>query len=241
MLKVESERFPRFFPRDRGTRPRTLFDQKPLDNFSTAYPQPWIPQDKAEVHRRNPKANIFRQVSSSEAHCLHCNLVLGTFDTPKNGLWLQKSNLSVCPTPEKGEWEVYPLEIFISARLLSILESSGARKVVAHSEDGSTTAQGGLLLWLFNPDIQYSSSRLAEPVVRAMKIFFREIEEPKMVLDEHQASVEDLQLDAASYKRLKEVLHGSNELLPPIARTFKEWTIGLLDRYEPKSKDETVH
>ena len=68
---------------------------------------------------------------------------------------------STGPTPAHNH---YDSASFIAAQLLHLIESSIARKVVVHSN-----TDDGLLCWIFNPDIYYSSSKRGPTVYRAMK------------------------------------------------------------------------
>ena len=85
--------------------------------------------------------------------------------------------------------------------------------------------------------MRYSSSRRSELVVRALKIFYQDTEDSQKLLDEHQVSLEELPLPASVFESFKNVLIESTEFLPPSARKFQDWTIGLIDRYERSSSD----
>ena len=123
--------------------------------------------------------------------------------------------------------ESYHSAIFIGAQLLQLIESSIARRVVIHSNTND-----GLLCWIFNPDIYYSSSKRGPTVHRAMKVFYREIQDPLQMLDEHNSTLEELALPPQEFARLKQTLRKSAQVLPQSARTFQDWQVGLLDRYE---------
>lgn len=92
-------------------------------------------------------------------------------------------------------------------------------------------------VWVFNPDIHYSSSRRSEPVVRALKIFYQQTNEPQTLLDEHQASLQELPLPESVFESFKDTLIQSTDLLPPSVRKFQDWTIGMIDRYERRTSD----
>ncbi|ERF71020.1 hypothetical protein EPUS_03300 [Endocarpon pusillum Z07020] len=173
------------------------------------------------------------QTHNSELHCATCKALLGAIDVSAEGWRLYKSSLSLRPSPT-AEWQSFPPEIFISSQLLSLIGSSAARKFIIHPHDDT---KQGLLIWVFNPDMRYSSSRRSELVVRALKIFYQNAEDPQKLLDEHQASFEELPLPASVFDSLKNVLIESTEFLPPSARKFQDWTIGLIDRYERNSSD----
>lgn len=63
-------------------------------------------------------------------------------------------------------------------------------------------------------------------------MFYQEAKDPHKLLDEHQASLEELLLPRQIFQSFKSSLVASTDLLPPSARRFQEWTIGSLDRYE---------
>jgi ubiquitin-protein ligase E3 D len=73
--------------------------------------------------------------------------------------------------------------------------------------------------------------------VRALKIFYQETDDAQKLLDEHQASLEELQLPGPIFESFKTALIESTDLLPPSARKFQDWTIGLIDRYERRTSD----
>lgn len=105
------------------------------------------------------------------------------------------------------------------------------RKVVVHAGQASNTT--GLLLWIFNPNIYYSSSRKSPPTAyRAMKIFYKPVSDAFSLLDEHSTSLEELVLPRADLDELSETLKQSTAILPQSARVFQDWAVGLLDRYE---------
>ena len=52
------------------------------------------------------------------------------------------------------------------------------------------------------------------------------------MLDEHNSTLEELALPEEELVELKKTLKDSAQVLPQSARTFQEWQVGLLDRYE---------
>lgn len=134
--------------------------------------------------------------------------------------------MALLQTPEANP-ESYDSAIFVAAQLLHLIESSIARKVVVHSN-----TDDGLLCWIFNPDIYYSSSKRGPTVHRAMKVFYKEVQDPLQMLDEHNSSLEELALPDLELVELKKTLKDSAQVLPQSARTFQDWQVGLLDRYE---------
>jgi ubiquitin-protein ligase E3 D len=70
-----------------------------------------------------------------------------------------------------------------------------------------------------------------------LKIFYQKTYDAQKLLDEHQASLEELRLPKLIFEPFKQALIDSTDLLPPSARKFQEWTIGLIDRYERHKSD----
>jgi HECT-like Ubiquitin-conjugating enzyme (E2)-binding len=76
------------------------------------------------------------QLSNSELRCSSCKAFLGADDASVEGWRFYKSSLSLKP-PLNAEWESFPPEIFISSQLLSLIETSAARKFVVHAHDNT--------------------------------------------------------------------------------------------------------
>jgi HECT-like Ubiquitin-conjugating enzyme (E2)-binding len=62
-------------------------------------------------------------------------------DVSTEGFRIFKSSLRVKPSSD-GKWESFASEIFVSSHLISLIESSAARKFVVHSDE----AKIGLLV-----------------------------------------------------------------------------------------------
>ena len=159
-------------------------------------------------------------------HCSQCDSFIGSTRNDEDGYRIWKSKISVRRNQD-SDAEAYDSSIFIAAQLLHLIETSVGRRVVVHSNSGS-----GLLCWIFNPDIYYSSSKRGPTVHRAMKVFYKDVEDPVKLLDEHSSTVEELALPKQELEELRRTLVDSAQILPQSARTFQEWRVGLLDRYE---------
>jgi hypothetical protein len=72
-----------------------------------------------------------------------------------------------------------------------------------------------------------------------MKIFYQSVDDPRKLLDEPGNAVEELHLPVPGLQEFITILKQSTTLLPQSARKFKEWSVGLLDRYQrdPMSMD----
>jgi ubiquitin-protein ligase E3 D len=158
--------------------------------------------------------------------CVDCGTFLGTRSETESSHRLWKSRVAL--RKSAGEpTETYDSSIFIGAQMLQLVESNISRRVVLHMGEGP-----GVLCWIFNPDVYYSSSKRGATVHRAMKIFYKEVEDPLKLLDEHSTTLEELALPKTEFMSLKRTLEEIREILPASARTFQEWQVGLIDRHE---------
>lgn len=93
-------------------------------------------------------------------------------------------------------------------------------------------------LWVFNPDLRYSSSSSGHSVndQQAMKVFYQEKDDVDKLLapeigQPSPLSVEELELPSMIFQALSDALHRSSQMLPVSARKFNEWQVGLLSRF----------
>lgn len=84
-------------------------------------------------------------------------------------------------------------------------------------------------LWVFTPDLIYSTSEDRDPH-RSMKIFYRTIPDPATKSENSDSKVEELQLPAYVIRQLHLDLKKSTNILPHSARQHQMWHIGLIDR-----------
>jgi len=90
---------------------------------------------------------------------------------------------------------------------------------------------------VFNPDLRYSSSSSNVTAQRAMKVLYQRVSDVATLLSPENGvststSLEDLFLPLNIYEGVRLALEKSNEMLPVSARRFREWDVGLLDRFE---------
>lgn len=152
--------------------------------------------------------------------CPNCNTFLGTYNTAESSHRLFKSRLQISS-------QTFDTGIFVGAQLLHQIENNISRRVVVHD-----SSSNGLLCWIFNPDIYYSSSKRGATVHRALKVFYQLTDNPGKLLDENNTTLEELALPKPEFETLKQTLVGSRDLMPVSAREFQTWHVGLLDRYE---------
>ncbi|WEW58583.1 HECT-type E3 ubiquitin transferase [Emydomyces testavorans] len=191
--------------------------------------------------------------------CTKCQRIVGEMQPSTKGLALYKSELSVSRPLQTSstdgnniaDWETYPVDMIISAQLLEQIDRTGARRYVLHRDD-SNTENGGILIWVFNPDIRYSYSgsnlltssgeKSNDPrnddamkinAQRAMKVFYQCIPNVQTVLNPAKGSptmtsLEELPLPSQIFEETECLLNSRNALLPESARNFREWRVGLL-------------
>lgn len=163
--------------------------------------------------------------------CGNCQSILGSYDASANGVRLLKSAITI---HRKGNEERYDLQLWIAAQLLGIVESTGARKFIVRDQAVSAPPEQALMLWLFTPDLTFSSSARSgdrNDPSRAMKVFWTLTDEPEHVLATQSASFEEVLLPAEHFASLKGTLDANGQLLPVDARSFGHWSVSLLLRF----------
>lgn len=123
----------------------------------------------------------------------------------------------------------------LAATLVANISRSGCSKSVI-SPHASATEQANLeplYLWVLNPNVVYTSTSIPGKRI-AMKVLYKDIsvEESNRLLDSIVSDVQDLNLPLATIHMSRETLQLSNRLLPGKERFFKDWQVGLLDRWD---------
>ncbi|KAH8694069.1 ubiquitin-conjugating enzyme E2-binding protein [Talaromyces proteolyticus] len=178
-------------------------------------------------------------MTRANIQCKQCGVVVGMEDPMADGLRLYKSNISVrhpsaLGHPENPIFESYVMDMFISAQLLELINREGVRRFVIHAGN-----LDGLLVWAFNPDLRYSSASADHSIIteRAMKVLYQAVPNVEKILEPEKGtavplSLEELYLPATIYDEFLDSLKRSNGILPGSARTFREWNVAFLRRYE---------
>ncbi|KAJ8104581.1 hypothetical protein OPT61_g10681 [Boeremia exigua] len=188
------------------------------------------------------------KISPDEEHtdtavvCKHCGHMLGKQDTAADGWRIWKWCLSIsCGPPETPVYSTYSVQKWISARLLYLIDNVGVRKFHIHPPSSSSTSTPpsptpSLLVWVFTPDLMFSSSiprpHRTDPT-RALKCFFqKQTWRPLQPGEPESATIEDVEFPRELYEELESSLDESQGVLPATARKFKEWEVGLLERFD---------
>ncbi|PWY88025.1 hypothetical protein BO94DRAFT_556471 [Aspergillus sclerotioniger CBS 115572] len=186
--------------------------------------------------------------TTTTINCSTCSTQLGIHDPITTGHRLFKTRLSASSTSSTSTspdeptttttttWSHHPPETIISAQLLELIERESTRRFILHHDHKT-----GLLIWIFNPTLHYSNSTPTHSISsqRAMKVFFRDLTEGEIedMLHPQRGSVSSLAVEEVRLLReeflgFRDVLRGSNGLLPVEARVFREWRVGLVGRFE---------
>lgn len=171
--------------------------------------------------------------------CKHCSHALGTVDESASGWRLWKWSIDITSSFSKPKANNYNLQKWISARLLFLIENQGVRKFHVRPDIPDTcTPTRSLLIWVFTPDLLFSSS-VASPAparqdpTRAIKIFWKpQTWSPPQPGEPESASIEDVVFPGEVFDGLESALRSSQALLPMNARGFQGWEVGLLERFD---------
>jgi len=89
---------------------------------------------------------------------------------------------------------------------------------------------------VLNPNVVYTASSTADRKT-AIKILYKHIDpvESEKLITSMTSDVQEISLPEEAIKAADNCLLWSSELLPVQERTFKEWQVGLLERWEPAS------
>jgi hypothetical protein len=175
--------------------------------------------------------------------CKHCNATLGTPDDASEGWRIWKWNIDVhAQSKSRATSHNYSTQKWITARLLYLIENTGLRKFHIHPTPPATDAAESqpstpsLLVWVFTPDLLFSSS-MASPgrldPTRSMKVFYQpQTWQPLQPGEPESATIEDVEFPEDLFVELRNVLSESQRVLPPTARKFQGWEVGLLERFD---------
>lgn len=163
-------------------------------------------------------------------NCISCGEIVGIRGKKeRDSLRLFKWGIALQRSREL-DWETCSVQEIVSAQLLVLIEDQAAYKFLAYTGN-ARDSKTALMLWIFTTDLMYSTS--AKPTQRAMKVFYSTVTDPSKILEEQIDRIEELQLPSQALKTLQADLRTSTEILPQSARNHREWSIGLLNRWNP--------
>ncbi|ROT39724.1 hypothetical protein SODALDRAFT_274708 [Sodiomyces alkalinus F11] len=182
--------------------------------------------------------------------CSNCNSHLGFFNVSIASVALFKWKVdcrtsSPCPPPTSSDC--------LAAALLATLSRSGSSKsviiptiaslqhVATNSSASAANGANGtgpsiplaLNIWILNGNIVYSSTKREGRPRSALKLFYRRIpqEEADKLLDSFTSGVQEVNLPVEAIKMAADALEQTSLFLPPSERAFKDWQVGLLEKW----------
>ncbi|KAI2624351.1 ubiquitin-conjugating enzyme E2-binding protein [Hypoxylon sp. NC1633] len=180
--------------------------------------------------------------------CRSCSRHLGVLND-QSSVSLFKWQVQVNEQPQQSHSSLPNLSHCISAMLLATIARSGCSKSiimpmkvptqsVQRAPTASRTSQPQPLLniWVLNNSITFSSTEEARSPLQAVKVFYRMVsqEEANKLLDSMVSDVQDITLPIDAIGQVIDILNSSNHILPQSDRQFKEWTVGLVEKWDGK-------
>lgn len=178
-------------------------------------------------------------------NCSRCNASIGHIHSSSEGYKLRKLALFLSLSSQLPSKSFEP-EKWLACHLLSSIETQGVRKFLIRPSPISNDPSSPMRIWIFNPDINISSSASAESKpMRAVKIFWKdaesqnsstadggEVNDNEGKLDRQTLSEGEIELPIEEFKTLKAAFLKSAGLLPEGSKMFQEeWRVALLPRF----------
>lgn len=169
--------------------------------------------------------------------CSSCHTQLGNFSYRTMGITLFKWRVD-CETGPTAATATPSVAHCLSATLIATLARSGSSKslvmplISEESADSSRETQA-VHVWILNANIVYASSSQPGRSVPAIKLLYRlvSIDEADKMLENLGSDVQDVGLPDEAVQEVATGLDASNGLLPSTERVFREWRVGLLERW----------
>ncbi|KAL2352205.1 ubiquitin-conjugating enzyme E2-binding protein [Cryomyces antarcticus] len=184
--------------------------------------------------------NVPEAKRPSQLLCSKCRAVVGVVDERAEGWRIYKWAISVNTNCSRAPTS-HDIAKWLSAQLLALIDNQGVRKFVVHDDEEREGARkSSLKLWIFTPDLRFSSSYLTKSrndPTRAMRVFWQPLspqseDQSHSALTQENLSVEEIELPSRAFRALTQRLEFTARLLPLSARKFQEWNVGLLERFD---------
>ncbi|KAI1344632.1 ubiquitin-conjugating enzyme E2C-binding protein [Xylariaceae sp. FL0016] len=187
--------------------------------------------------------NIMHKGRASDAvpiRCSACNHQLGVQNQEMASVSLFKWEVAITERSQQLAPSRPTLPQCFSAMLLATMARSGSSKsvIIPMKTQAQQTArrspdQALLNIWLFNGNITFSSTSESGSPLGAVKVFYRMVSQvdANEMLDSMTSNVQDILLPPGTIEVVKDKLRVSSHCMPQSDRKFKEWSIGLLERW----------
>ncbi|TLD25863.1 putative transporter [Venturia nashicola] len=203
----------------------------------------FLKDDCRNIKQNEELVSSLNSESDTSLCCEKCGNELGVADDSISGWRIYKWNVQLRkdnpPNPH-----AFSSQKWISSLLLSSSENTGVRRFVVEPSSPiarSDTEPTSILLWLFTPDLCFSSSYQSslKPIprkdpTRAIKVYHKPLVNPADFLNRNSTSHEHLLFPSGLYKSLVDSLETSQLLLPAAARKFQDWDVGILERFDAR-------
>ncbi|KAI0414465.1 ubiquitin-conjugating enzyme E2-binding protein [Xylaria grammica] len=201
----------------------------------------------ASTNRAGNEAKV--TVTTVTLHCTSCKAQLGVRSDQAPSVSIFKWQVVVKQQNQAAPESSPNLAQCVSAMLLATMARSGCSKSVllpikAQTDcprDGSKSEHGSrvqdvLNIWIFNANITFSSTEASTSPINAAKVLYRTVsqEEADKMVESITSDVQEISLPSDAITTIFGLLDRSNRLVPESDRKFKEWTIGLLEKWDGK-------
>ncbi|KAI1434698.1 ubiquitin-conjugating enzyme E2C-binding protein [Xylaria sp. CBS 124048] len=180
---------------------------------------------------------------SKTLYCVTCKTQLGVYDDKSSSISLFKWQVLVNQQSQITAAKSPSLVQCVSAMLLATVARSGCSKSIllpigARARplpDASISKNiDRLNIWVFNANITFSSTEASTSPTNAVKVFYRIVsqEAADQMLESVVSDYEDISLPAEAIATITELLNKSNSFVPESDRRFKDWMVGLLNKWD---------
>lgn len=113
-----------------------------------------------------------------------------------------------------------------ATKTITSLDSPGSREI--------DKPPSLLNIWVFNGNIAFSSTAEPKSPLSAVKLLYRLVsqEDADKMLDSMTSDVQDITLPVDAINTVASILAKSNSLVPESDRYFKEWAVGLIEKWD---------
>ena len=194
-----------------------------------------------------PDSDAVRSTEKTLASCSACNTLIGISNDTASSVSLFKWRVSIDQQGTGSHVFEPSLAQCVSAILVATVARSGCSKSILlpiettqtnsakniPTSDSDVQNEYLLNIWVFNPNITFSSTEEVRSAFSAIKVLYRLVtrQEANKMMDSMTSDVQDISLPADAIKGITSILATSNSLLPESDRHFKEWTVGLIEKW----------
>lgn len=170
--------------------------------------------------------------------CQSCRSEVGLYNVYASSVILFKWQV-LCKTVEPSQAPT-SLQCLAATLTATISRSGSAKSVImpynlaANGGDGmDENSRLALHLWVLNPYLIYASSSLGG-MQGVMKVLYRIIdcEQGDKMIESMTSDVQEISLPASVIQAARESLETSTLVLPEHERQFRDWSVGLIDRWK---------